>query len=184
MDDRTLILGKLRHTFDQMRALPSPGFYGSVSGGKVPHALFWTADEKPKVNGPFQTGRDFILGLAEQSRDNWARNNRHSYRADFYEKHISRALDKYPAKFSHTDLLRQNVIVRDITAPDSSRKDYEVSVVDWEDAGWYPAYWEYAVAFGSFIWHEDDWPNVIESIISPWCAEAAMMKLIIEDLWM
>ena len=58
------------------------------------------------------------------------------------------------------------------------------SVIDWEDAGWYSAYWEYAVAFGAFVWHGDDWPSVIESIVDPWCAEATMLKLIIDDVWM
>ncbi|KAI9806716.1 MAG: hypothetical protein M1825_006173 [Sarcosagium campestre] len=88
-DERTLILGKLRSIFDQMRSLPSPGFFGSVPRGKLPHALFWTPEDNPKVNGPFKTGRDLVMGLAESSRQNWALNNRHSYRADFYERNIS-----------------------------------------------------------------------------------------------
>ena len=46
-----------------------------------------------------------------------------------------------------------------------------------------PAYWEYAIAFTAFSWYEDDWPDVIDSIIHPWCAEAAMLKLIVDDLW-
>ncbi|KAI9651878.1 MAG: hypothetical protein M1829_002122 [Trizodia sp. TS-e1964] len=183
-DERTLVLGKLRGIFDEMRGLPSPGFFGSVTGGKVPDRLFWTAGGDRKVNGPFATGRDLLLGLAESSRQNWALNRRHSYRADFYERNLCHALGHHAPTFTHTDLLRQNVMVSAVPAPDDAGPlDFRVTVVDWEDAGWYPAYWEYAAAFASFIWYEDDWLEVIESIVDPLCAEATMLKLIVDDLW-
>ncbi|KAI9852825.1 MAG: hypothetical protein M1824_001712 [Vezdaea acicularis] len=114
-EERTLILGKMRSTFDKMRALPSPGFFGSVTGGKVPHALFWTPHDDPKVNGPFENHRELILGLAEKSWLNGALNKCRSYRADFFEKHLSRTLEDHTPTFTHTDLLRQNVMMQQIS---------------------------------------------------------------------
>lgn len=187
IDDRKLILGKLRGIFDQIRAIPSPGFFGSVTGGKVPHALCWMADDDPEVNGPFGNGQDLVRGLAKKSRKKWLRNGYQTCMPDFFERRLAPAVGNHSPVFSHTDLLRKNVIVRETSLPpsvDSGRKrDKEVVVVDWEDAGWYPAYWEYAVAFAGFVWYEDDWPNAVESILDPWCAEAAMLKMIIDDIW-
>lgn len=39
------IVGQLRCIFDQMRALPSPGFYGSVNRGPVPHRYFYSREK-------------------------------------------------------------------------------------------------------------------------------------------
>ena len=150
----------------------------------MPHHLFWTPEDEPKMNGPFRTARALVLGLAERSRKNWALNQRYSYKPEFFERHLSRALEDSSPTFSHTDLQRKNVIVREIVCEGTAGKDYEVVVVDWEDAGWYPAYWEYAVAFGGFFWFDDDWPRAIESVLDPYGAEATMLNMIKEDLWM
>ncbi len=61
--------------------------------------------------------------------------------------------------------------------------DFVVRIVDWESAGWYPAYWEYVAAFFAFKW-DDDWPRDVARVIDAWPAEAAMMKMIHQDLWL
>jgi hypothetical protein len=61
--------------------------------------------------------------------------------ADFIERQLSRAFgnDHLPI-FSHSDLQRKNIIVREIPLGDKNtltKKTYVVSIVDWEIAGWY-----------------------------------------------
>jgi thiamine kinase-like enzyme len=88
--------------------------------------------------------------------------------------------------FSHSDLQRKNIIVREIPSGDkntSTEETYVVSIVDWEVAGWYPSYWEYAAAFFAFKW-EDDWLERVEEVIDAWGAETAMIKMIYQDLWL
>ena len=58
---------------------------------------------------------------------------------------------------------------------------YEIYVVDWEGAGWYPEYWEYAVAFATFRW-DDDWCKRFAEFIHAWPAESAMVKLLYTDI--
>ena len=62
------IVGQLRCIFDQMRALPSPGFYGSVNGGPVPHRYFFSREKDPAITGPFQTEEDFGKAIALRSK--------------------------------------------------------------------------------------------------------------------
>ena len=185
--NKTTIMKKLRSVFEQIRSLPSPGFYGNVSGGCLPYHLFWIAGNKKSVSGPFKSERDLLLGLAEKSRINSANNNRHSYMADFIERQLSRAFgnDHLPT-FSHSDLQRKNIIVREIPSGDkntSTEETHVVSIVDWEVAGWYPSYWEYAAAFFAFKW-EDDWLERVEEVIDAWSAETAMIKMVYQDLWL
>jgi hypothetical protein len=147
------IMKKLRSVFEQIRSSPSPGFYRNVSRGCLLCHLFWITGNEKSVSGPFKSERDLLLGLAEKSRVNSANNNRHSYMADFIERQLPRAFgnDHLPT-FSHSDLQRKN-IVREIPSGHkntSTEETYIVLIVDWEVAGWYPSYWEYAAAFFAF----------------------------------
>ena len=55
------------------------------------------------------------------------------------------------------------------------------AVVDWEDAGWYPSYWEYASAFVDFVW-DDDWPEKFERIVEPCPLEAGLLRFVRQDI--
>jgi hypothetical protein len=178
--NKTTIMKKLRSIFEQIRSLPSPGFYGNVSGGCLPYHLFWIAGNEKSVSGPFKSQGDFLLGLAKKSRINSANNNRHSYMAGFIERQLSLAFgNDYLPTFSHSDLQRKNIIVREIPSGDKNtliEDIYVVSIVDWEVAGWYPSYWEYAAAFFAFKW-QDDWLERVEEAIDAWGAETAKNSL-------
>jgi hypothetical protein len=62
-------------------------------------------------------------------------------------------------------------------------KHFHVSLVDWESAGWYPAYWEYFAPFIALKWN-DDWCSKVGDVIDGWPAEVAMMKMTYQDLWL
>jgi hypothetical protein len=68
------------------------------------------------------------------------------------------------------------------TEGDGERSQWRVSaVVDWEDAGWYPSYWEYVGSFVNFVW-SDDWPEKFERIVDPCPLEAGLLRLVRQDL--
>ncbi len=55
------------------------------------------------------------------------------------------------------------------------------AVVDWEEAGWYPSYWEYAAMFIHLQW-VDDWPEKYERIVDPCPLEGGMLWILKQDV--
>ncbi|OGM40932.1 phosphotransferase enzyme family protein [Aspergillus bombycis] len=182
--NKTSIVGQLRCIFDQMRALPPPGFYGSVNGGPVPHRYFYSRENDPAVTGPFQTEEEFGKAIVLRSQAMWSESNRHSFLSDYLARHLPLVLRDHPPMFTHGDIYRENVLVRKIVNPitNDEEEEYKVAaLVDWETAGWYPSYWEYAHIFPLLQWI-DDWPAYVEKIIDPLPLEGAMMRVVFSDL--
>ncbi|KAI2896002.1 hypothetical protein CBS63078_8341 [Aspergillus niger] len=180
--NKHLIVKQLRCIFDQMRALPSPGFYGSVNRGPVPHRYFFSRERDTAVTGPFQTEEEFGKAIALRSKTMWSESNSHSFLSDYIARHLPSALRNHPPTFTHGDLYRENVLVRKVVNSVTNEEEYEVAaLVDWETAGWYPSYWEYAHIFPLLQWI-DDWPAHLEKILDPMPLEGAMMRVVFSDL--
>jgi hypothetical protein len=181
--EKTLITSKLRRIFDKMRHLPSPDFYGDISQRHLPHHLFWIKEKVASISGPFDNEHDLNMSFVGRLRAIAEENGMHSYKADFYERSLSRALSNHPPTFSHSDVQRKNILVREIPAKSPGQeKDYELSIIDWEEAGWYPSYWEYAAVAIAFQW-DDDWPARLEEFIDPWPSETAMLKILYQEIF-
>jgi Phosphotransferase enzyme family len=182
--DKDQILAKTREILMQIRSIPHQGFFGSVNKCHMPHHLFYWPDYPKNVSGPFMTERALVQGLISKSRLNAQDNGRHSYLADFFEEQLAGSLvvDGRTPVFTHSDLQRKNILVEEVEE-DQNEKVFRVSLVDWESAGWYPVYWEYFAAFLSLKWN-DDWCRKMANVVDAWPAEAAMMKMIYQDLWL
>lgn len=178
--DKGAVLHKIKEVFKAARSLPSPGYLGSVSEGPLPHPLFWSSENS--MMKTFETAAEMVMFLARKSRINHENLNKHSFLADFFEKQFAPLLDRTQSTFSHSDLQRKNVLVKKHQST-GDFTDFQVAVIDWEYAGWYPAYWEYVSAFFAFQW-DDDWSIKIEECIDTWPAVASMMNLIYRDLWL
>ena len=58
--------------------------------------------------------------------------------------------------FAHADLTETNIMVS------GQPGSYRVSgIIDWEQSGWYPMYWEFCKMTGSLLWEEEDWPSKV-----------------------
>jgi aminoglycoside phosphotransferase (APT) family kinase protein len=181
-NEKSALCRQLREMFQTIRDIRCPNFYGSVEKGLVPHHLFHSRDGDRAICGPFDSEHDFNAGLVRKLQVVWAENGRHSYKADFYEKNLDNVLNGHRPVFSHSDLQRKNILVHRAELQASSiDKPFKVALIDWEDAGWYPSYWEYAAIFVAFEW-TDDWPQRLEEIIDPWPKEAAMLRMLYQDL--
>ena len=53
-------------------------------------------------------------------------------------------------KMTHADLHRENIIIS------STKPSRVLAIVDWEQAGWYPDYWEYCKALYTCN-YESEW---------------------------
>ncbi|KAJ5702217.1 hypothetical protein N7488_009765 [Penicillium malachiteum] len=165
-----------------MRALPPPGFYGGVNGGPVPYRYFWSPEKDPAITGPFQTAEEFAKGITLRSKSRWSDKNCRIFQSDYLGRHLPSALGNYPPVFTHGDLWRENILVRKVVSSVTNEEEYEVAaLVDWETAGWYPSYWEYAHIIPLLQWM-DDWPEYVEKILDPLPLEAAMMQVVFNDL--
>ncbi|KAL1841227.1 hypothetical protein VTJ49DRAFT_7295 [Mycothermus thermophilus] len=187
--DKLDITAQLRELFTRIRqGIPSPGVFGSVTGGPLGHRFFWAPRPDPVVNGPFREERDFNRAMAISSRRRWGDDGQRPWASEFLERHLPDALVGHEIVFTHGDIQRKNILVakRDGQPPEGSEDKggenlkgrWEVTaIVDWEEAGFYPSYWEYAAMFMYLQW-VDDWPEKYERIIDPCPLEAGMMLFV------
>ena len=150
---------QIRRYIQELRALPSPGYYGGISGQAVqcPMLTFKLFTEKPirpRVMKPSKTEAEWcemMLDAGEAMCDLelpchtvWVREK---LRGVFSKGH--------EPKFTHCDMVNRVDLML--------RPDGVIVPLDWAHAGWYPSYWEYCLA-STFSFHEDDWTEWISDI--------------------
>lgn len=195
VEAKSSIATQLRPMFAQMRSFSPPhDFIGGVCGGNIPDPVFETDLPNPSINGPFRTAEEVGSALALASRSIWEQTGRRGWISSFFSRHLATALKDHGVNFTHGDLHMRNILVEKAlteSRPESAgvkaaeanqRWRYRVrGIVDWESAGWYPAYWEYASAVARFQ-SGSDWPETLDAIIKPYPLELSMFLLVLQDL--
>lgn len=174
--DKQNILSDLRIQFNQMSQLPSPNYFGSFGKRKLLDGIFWTEEPDPLINGPF----DSEESLNEAMLRKYTHNGGPHYRVEYLRKCLSLIFRGHKATFTHGDLQRKNIIIREKFQHDDERP--QVVLIDWEKSGWYPVYWEYCMAVCALRW-DDDWPIWIDTILTPFVSEAAWLQSLRLELW-
>jgi len=84
--------------------------------------------------GPFRTVSDFHDWYTTTigPRENWGKHSPHPLRSNLP--------DDVPIVFTHNDLHPSNILLSRGPNPNI------LAVIDWQQSGWYPAYWEYCKA--------------------------------------
>ncbi|KAL8713680.1 MAG: hypothetical protein Q9220_002206 [cf. Caloplaca sp. 1 TL-2023] len=129
---KTKLLDQLRHMITEMRQIPHPEHLGvaSVTGGPVHDGRL--SDPK-EIFGPFKTVADFHLHVREGFDED------HTPERPELGQVVVEHREPWQICFTHGDLNAFNIIVRG---------DEVAGIIDWENAGWLPSYWEYTNA-----WH-------------------------------
>lgn len=142
---------QLKHSFDSLRSLPHQGYFGSLGKTRLRDLLFETDDTAPSMNGPFETEKGLIAGLIEKYVSEGPERLQH--RAAYYQHVLPRAFtgDDEPV-FTHADLQLKNLMLQ---------SDGRVAIIDWAASGWYPRYWEYAVALCANGGWTNDWHTYV-----------------------
>jgi hypothetical protein len=172
--EKTDISNKTKAILDNIRQI-SGHFYGSVDRGPIHHQLLWTAKGDSAISGPFTTEKELNVAFAKQLQGIYSINSKHCYKADFYMRRLDEGLRGHRPVLTHGDIQRKNIMVLRVV------DDFNVSIVDWEFAGWYPSYWEYSAMFAAMPW-ADDWPVFFEKILEPCVAEAAIIRMIYQEI--
>ncbi|KAK3897162.1 kinase-like protein [Staphylotrichum tortipilum] len=194
--NKLAITDQLHAIFADVRAIPSPGIFASVAGGKLRHKYFWSVKPEPDINGPFQNERDFSMAMAlrsERVRKSGYPPDKNAWLSQFLKRHFPTALAGHGSVLTHGDVQRKNILVEKVLK-DSSKAgeggegsknesvEWRVSaVVDWTEAGWYPSYWEHAAMFIHLQW-VNDWPEKYERIVDPCPLEGGMLWILKQDL--
>ncbi|CAO2649269.1 Nn.00g066540.m01.CDS01 [Neocucurbitaria sp. VM-36] len=174
----------LRKIFEDMRKLGSPGGYCSVGHGGLPDDIFWTGDPSNPLVGPFDTELEVNNAMIAK----YVKNGLSKYKANYYTRTFNDIFQNHEPVFSHADFQRKNVMIRNSPTAKGNAAQWdtanpELVLIDWEYAGWYPAYWEYARAiFACGRWN-DDWNDWIDQILDPFRDEYAWVELLLRELW-
>ncbi|KAJ5204808.1 uncharacterized protein N7498_005687 [Penicillium cinerascens] len=181
------IIAKLQLIFDAMRKVecPWPDFFGGLDGGGVHHYLFYSQHGDEDFLGPFTGEPAFVAGLVGNYRALVERNNLPDYKARFYEKYLARVLQGHRPTLTHGDVQQKNIMVVENTSRpnDQGGRSFDIVLVDWENSGWFPDFWEFFCASYplNFQWDED-WSYRVQEFVQVWPAEMAIMQLIDKDL--
>ncbi|KAH7150465.1 kinase-like domain-containing protein [Dactylonectria estremocensis] len=134
--ERTVVCEELGGMVREWRGLTRPGEPDTLIGhvGKQPLLdTIFTSTSSPTA-GPFHGVSEFHDWFTSTTgpADTCGKKTPHPYRTFLP--------DEVPVVFTHGDLHPSNIII----SPGPNPKI--AAVVDWQQAGWYPAYWEYCKA--------------------------------------
>ncbi|OAQ58756.2 phosphotransferase enzyme family protein [Pochonia chlamydosporia 170] len=171
---KTEIARKLRSCLDTVRRLPSPGYFGCIGRRKFEDSMFWVAPDDDSlsstISGPFESESLLNSALIEK----YLYNSGLDQKAAFYRRVLPLILRGHKPVFTHGDLHRKNVILRE---------NGELVLLDWEAAGWYPEYWEYAMAmFACGAW-QDDWHEFLGQVLVEYPTEYAWFDMLRREIW-
>lgn len=157
-ESRAKILRQLKDMVAQLRAPPPPPMAGvsSVIGGLVYDCRLPTRD----LHGPFADVQEFHRYLRQGYDDEYSENAE-------LDEIVKLHKGSWPICFTHGDLSSLNII---------AKGDEITGIVDWETAGWYPSYWEYATAWNVNVYNVF-WREHIDAFIDPMPEELKMERL-------
>ena len=115
------------------------------------HRWFRSTEQNPAITGPFEKEEDFGRAMALRSKEYAASCGEQWWHPDFSPRHLPSSLSGHQLSFSHGTLTPGRILARKVHNPLSGTEEYKVvAIVDWEAAGWYPTYWEYAYGYYNF----------------------------------
>jgi tRNA A-37 threonylcarbamoyl transferase component Bud32 len=168
------IASQVKANFTELRKLHSPDGYCSLGCKPLRDHLFYTGYEDVSLGleGPFKTETELNDALIKKYLSS-------GYlpigKADYYRRAFPSVLNGHPPTFTHGDLQRKNIIV--------NTKDYSITIIDWEFAGWYPSYWEYSRAIFACGHFDDDWSEWVDFSLDVYRNEWAWMQMLMLELW-
>ncbi|KAE9380835.1 phosphotransferase enzyme family protein [Stipitochalara longipes BDJ] len=170
---KSAIAGQLRTFFTQLRQIPSPGYFGCLKKRPFEDYVFWTGDDPDwqvvVSAGPFDSEEQFLEAVVQKYRHE----NPEFQKSEYYSRILPLVLRNHAPVFSHGDFQRKNIVVRN---------DGTLVMIDWEAAGWYPSFWEYAMTLFACRW-DDDWHSWVVKILDEYPNEYAWMNMLLREIW-
>ena len=169
----------------QQGECPWPEFFGGLGGGSLRHYLFYSQKGDYTHLGPFHGEAAFVESMVANFRALVERNGRADFKVRFYEEFLAQALGKFRPTLTHGDVQKKNIMVTETEGDQANEeRDFDVVLVDWEAAGWYPDFWEFFCASSTFdfVYWEEDWCWCAKQFLKVRPAELAMMRMFDKDM--
>ncbi|KAF2867837.1 phosphotransferase enzyme family protein [Massariosphaeria phaeospora] len=161
--EKQIISTDLKKHMTELRSLLAPGYIGSVHEGPVTDVILeWSTTSR----GPFKSEGDFNATIV----DTFVAKSKGQI-----GPYIRGMVDAYKhgIVFTHGDLRPDNIIVKNGRV---------IAIIDWEMAGWYPDYWEFAKAFYLEVF-TNDWASHLLGVLTPYYCEQLMHAKLMSVLW-
>lgn len=165
---KEVIVAKMKEYLGQMRKIESPGGYCSLDNQPLFDPMFLTPLQVH--GGPYDSEAALNDALIQNVRSSDALKNK----AEFYEQALPTIFRDHPPVLTHGDIQKKNIMIRTGSTP-------EIVLLDWESAGWYPSYWEYANTIYAG-WFESDWYCWIPQFLEPYLNEYAWFAMLAHEI--
>ncbi|KIW82973.1 hypothetical protein Z517_02216 [Fonsecaea pedrosoi CBS 271.37] len=160
------VVAKLRHYFDELRSLPSPGYFGGLWRQPILEG-YVTGGQRALEKGdvpPCDTEEEWVDSMIRNADANYSVKNRAFFESN--KNLLHSIFQGHDCVFTHAVLHPSNIIVRD---------DNTVVVIDWSLSGWYPSYVEYCNTMMSHDHHPTDLTLWIPRVFKEYVAEYGWM---------
>ncbi|KAF9630101.1 hypothetical protein BFW01_g282 [Lasiodiplodia theobromae] len=162
---------QIQNAVETLRALQPPDYFGSVGRQAFADGVFYYPHgPNPAIKGPFKTEDELNEGMILRMAEFIPQASQTLMRTL-----MSTTLRGHKATFTHGDLQPKNIIVRRTGTKDDGSGMFEIKIIDWENSGWYPEYWEFcnATIGGS---SKADWLELVQQIMHVYPQEYLMMQ--------
>jgi hypothetical protein len=188
--DQAEIVRQIAEQVAIWRSMPDPGYIGSI--GKRPlEDWFWREqplNSRPSDRfhrGPFENHHEFAdcIILHTNARSDPEVRERIAPGVKLWNFCLHEALKDSRTTWSHCDLMPKNIMVNKEGTNEDGSGIWTVTVIDWENGGWYPEWWEWAD-------HENFqgrplkwWCEIMPAIIPVYAKEMFMWRVFEEITW-
>ncbi|KAL2867501.1 kinase-like domain-containing protein [Aspergillus lucknowensis] len=170
-DQKKTVSKRIRETLDELRRIPSQGYYGNLNRTPYYEGILSTLDHDPSISGPFDNEEQLNQGLLKCLGQ---RESPHYVR--LLREPIQRTLRGHRSVFTHADLQPKNVIVEQNGVCEDGSLDFKITLIDWGLAGWYPEYWDYCNSTVYCQW-KPEWLELVPDIFDEYPVEYLMMRI-------
>ncbi|KAK3297273.1 kinase-like domain-containing protein [Chaetomium fimeti] len=161
--EKMRITWQLRQNMEELRRIPSPGYYGGIWEQPAPYYSFrglesaFSAAQETEEYWAYGLWRSLDLKLKGNARrilrSRWCK-----YQAIF---------KGHEAVFTHGGLYPGNIMLNEETGT--------VVIINWELSGWYPSFWEYCCAI-ILLQYRRDWALWVPVILDKYVEELKLVK--------
>lgn len=151
-DARGKICSKIAEQYRLLRSLPGEGYYGRVHNQSWRYNLNGLRTRTTDPHGPYRSYNDFVSSMLSAAEhiaaivphtEFWDPDE--SACLSEFRHFLATSLRGHEPKFTHIDPGLHNILIRKVVQ-DNGVEDWEVTLIDWADSGWFPA-WMQSVSF-------------------------------------
>ncbi|KAK4233402.1 kinase-like domain-containing protein [Achaetomium macrosporum] len=168
--EKRAIVSQLRRHMDELRSIPSPGYYGGIWRQPIRDFYF----EDPKLVG--QPHHDSTISEPHETEEQWVEAMWRCVESravsgqrrwlSLLRRHYHAIFKGHRPVFTHANLFLGNIMLRE---------DGTAVIIDWEFSGWYPSFWEYCCTV-LILGYYDDWSEWIHEVLDEYVAELGWMR--------